>query len=62
MPLEDCMGRITHPLMGCENCVKDELNLRCPCYEPHQKVDLVDIGEDPEDIYGEQGYTLGRDK
>lgn len=66
--LADCLGRIYRPLQGCKTCVKDEGNLRCPCYQPHSPVELIDIGDvdtprTPHtlDEYGDGGNTyLGR--
>ena len=53
--ISDCLGRIYRPLENCISCKKDEGNLRCPCYQPHNPIELIDIGPDE---YGEQGASV----
>ena len=69
--LEDCLGRITRPLNCCSTCNKDEGNLRCPYYQPHKQLELIEVEDSPvdktsmfaeleslqDDIYGEQGRS-----
>lgn len=53
--LQDCLGRIYYPLENCRTCKKDEHNLRCPHYTPHNQVELI---IEPRDEYGDQGASV----